>query len=64
MKGTSRKVTSQEGLFPNFFRPLMSDGLGLMNNILTPLPKIVLVPLGLTAAASATDTAIQRKVFR
>ena len=31
-----------------------------MKNILTPLVKSVLVPLVLTAAASATDAAIQK----
>ena len=32
-----------------------------MKNILEPLAKSVLVPLGLTAAASVTDVAIQQK---
>ena len=32
--------------------------LGLTKNVLKPLAKSVLVPLGLTAAASATDVAI------
>ena len=34
-----------------------------MKNVLIPLAKSVLVPLGLTAAASATDAVIQRNVF-
>ena len=34
-----------------------------MKNALKPLPKSVLIPLGLTTAASATDTAIQKKIF-
>ena len=34
-----------------------------MKNVLTPLTKSVLVPLELTAAASATDAAIQKKNF-
>ena len=34
-----------------------------MKNVLAPLPKSVLVPLKLTAAASATDAAIQKKIF-
>ena len=33
----------------------------LMKNVLKPLAKSVLIPLGLTAAASATDTAIHNK---
>ena len=32
-----------------------------MKNVLTPIAKIVLIPLGLTAATSATDAAIQKK---
>ena len=34
-----------------------------MKNVLMPLAKSVLVPLGLIAAASATDVAIQKKIF-
>ena len=41
----------------------MTAGLPLMKNVLTPLPKSVLIPLGLTAAASATDAAIQNKIY-
>ena len=35
----------------------------LMKNVLTLLAKCVLVPVGLTGAASATDAAIQKKFF-
>ena len=34
-----------------------------MKNVLTSLAKIVLVLLGLTAAASATNAAIRQKIF-
>ena len=34
-----------------------------MKNVLTPLAKSVLISLGWTAAASATDTAIHKKMF-
>ena len=34
-----------------------------MGNVLKPLAKSVLIPLGLTAAASATDAAIHKKTF-
>ena len=43
--------------------PLLKTGLILMRNILKPLPESVLVPLMLTVAASATDAAIQKKIF-
>ena len=42
-------------MFLNFLRPLMTAGL--------PLKKSVLVPLGLTTTASATDADIQTKIF-
>ena len=35
-----------------------------MKNVLTPLAKNVLIPLGLRAAVSATDAAIQNKIYR
>ena len=34
-----------------------------MKNVLKALAKAVLIPLGLTAAASATDASIQKKLF-
>ena len=37
--------------------------LGPMLNVLKPLAKRVLIPLGLTAAASTTDAAIEKKTF-
>ena len=43
--------------------PLQKTGLPLMKNVLKPLAKSVFIPLGLTAAASATDTAIQKEIF-
>ena len=35
----------------------------LTENVLKPLAKRVLIPIGLTAAGSATDAAIQKKTF-
>ena len=35
----------------------------LIGNVLKPLAKSVLIPLGLTAAASTTDAAIHKKIF-
>ena len=35
----------------------------LIGNILKPLPKSVLIPLGLTAATSATGAGIHKKMF-
>ena len=47
-----------------FRRPLLKTDFPLMKNVLKTLAKSVLIPLGLTAAASATDAAIQKKRFR
>ena len=35
-----------------------------MKNVLKPLAKSVFIPLGLTSAASPTDTAIHKKILR
>ena len=43
--------------------PLLKTGLPLMGNVLKPLAKNVLIPLGMMAAASATDVAIYKKMF-
>ena len=44
-----------------FLGPLLKTGLPLMKNIIQPLPKSVLIPLGLIAAASAGDAGIHKK---
>ena len=43
--------------------PLLKTGLPLIGNVLKSLTKIVLISLGLTAATSATDSAIHKKMF-
>ena len=43
--------------------PLLKPGLPLMKNVLKALAKNVLIPLGSTAAASATDAPIRKKMF-
>ena len=63
-KGTIRKITSQEGGFLNFLRPLMTTGLPLMKNVLNPLSKSVLLLLGLSTGKSAADAVIQKKIYR
>ena len=40
----------------------MKVGLTLMKNVLTTLAKSVLIPFRLTAAASATNAAIRKKI--
>ena len=51
------KIGQSEGLL----RSLLKTGLPSIGNILKPLAKSVLIPLGLIAAASATDAAIHKK---
>ena len=41
--------------------PLLKTGLPLIKNAIKPLPNSVLIPLGLTAAASAADAGIHKK---
>ena len=57
-------MISQEGEFLIFLRPLMTEGLPLMESVLTPLAKSVLLSLGLSAGMSAVDVAIKKKTYR
>ena len=41
--------------------PLLETGLPLMNNVIKPLAKSFLIPLGLTAAASVATVGIHKK---
>ena len=43
--------------------PLLRTGLRLIKNVIQPLAKSVLVPLGLTAAASAADAGTHKKIL-
>ena len=58
MKCTTRKINIQERGLQNFFGPLMRAALPSMKSLLTPLANIFLLPLGVTAAASATNAVI------
>ena len=54
----------QSGRFlGRLIRPLLKTGLPLIKNVIKPLLKIVLVLLGLTAAASAADAGIHKKIL-
>ena len=46
-----------------FLGTLIKAGLSSIRNVLKPLAKSLLVPLGVTAVASATDASIQKKSF-
>ena len=62
LKWNTNKIISQIGGLSTFLRPLMTAGLPLIINILKLLAKTVLIRLRLTAAMSATDVAIQKKI--
>ena len=57
------KIGQSGGFLGRILGPLLKTALLLMKNVLKPLAKSVLIPLGLTAAASATDAAIHKKMF-
>ena len=57
------KIGQSEGFLSRLLGPLLKTGLPLIRNILKPLAKSVLLLLGLTEAASATDATIQKKTY-
>ena len=56
-------IGQSERLLGRPLGPLLKTGLPLMKNVLKPLAKSVLIPVGLTATVSATDKVIQKKIF-
>ena len=57
------KLGQSGGYLSRVLGQLLKTSLPLMKNVLKPLAKSVLIPLGLTAAASATDAGIHKKMF-
>ena len=51
------------GFLDRLLGPLLKTGLPLMKSVIKPLAKSVLIPLGLTAAASAADAGIHKKIL-
>ena len=51
------------GFLGRLLGPLLKTGLPLMKNVIKPLAKSVLIPLGLTAAASAADAGIHKQIL-
>ena len=56
-------MIQSRGFLGRFLGPLLKTGLSLIKNVIKPLGKSVLIPLGLTAAASAADAGIQKKIL-
>ena len=51
------------GFLGRLLGQLLKTGLPLIKNVIKPLAKSVLIPLGLTAAASAADAGIHKKIL-
>ena len=51
------------GFLGRLISPLLKTRLPVISNVIKPLAKIVLIPLGLTAAASAADAGIHKKYY-
>ena len=63
-KTQMHKIGQSGEFLGRLLEPLLKTGLPLIRIIFKPLAKSVLIPLGLTAAASATDAAIHKKMFK
>ena len=57
------KMMQLGGFLSRLLAPLLKTGLPLIKNAIKPLAKSVLIPLGLTAAASAADAGIHKKIL-
>ena len=57
------KMMQSGGFLGKLLGPLLRTGLPLMKSVIKPLAKSVLVPLGLTAAASAADAGMHKKIL-
>ena len=57
------KMIQSGGFLRRLLGPLLKTGLPLIKNVNKPLAKSVLIPLGLTVAASAADVGIHKKIL-
>ena len=60
-KAQINKMIQSGGFLGKLLSPLLKTGSPLIKNVIKPLAKSVLIPLGLTAAASAADAGIHKK---
>ena len=63
LKTQLSKMMKLGGFLGRLLGPLLKTGLPLIKNVIKPLAKSVLIPLGLTAAASADDAGIHKKIL-
>ena len=62
-KAQINKIIQSGGFLSKLLGPLLKTGLPLIKNVIKPLAKCVLIPLGLTAAASAADAGTHKKIL-
>ena len=63
-KAQTNKIIQSGGFLSKLLGQLLKTGLPLIKNVIKPLAKSVLIPWGLTAAASAADAGIYKKNIR
>ena len=61
-KNQLSKMIQSGGFLGRLLGPLLKTGLPLMKSVIKPLAKNLLIPLGLTATASAADAGIHKKI--
>ena len=57
------KMIQSGGSLGRLLSPLLKTRLPLISNVIKPLAKSVLIPLGLIAGASAADAGIHKKIL-
>ena len=62
-KSQLSKMIQSGGFISRLLCPLLKTELSLIKNMIKPLAKSVLIPLGLTTAASAADAGIHKKIL-
>ena len=62
-KAQINKIIHSGWFLGKLLGPLLKTGLPLIKNVIKPLAKSFLIPLGLTAAASAADAGIHKKIL-
>ena len=62
-KAQISKIIQSGGFLGKLLGPLLKTGFPLIKNVIKPLAKSILISLGLTAAASAADAGIQKKIY-
>ena len=62
-KTQTSKMIQSGGFHSKLLGPLLKTGLLLIKDVIKPLAKSVLIPLELTAAASAADAGIHKKIL-